>query len=52
MPSCFALSAIRYRSRVSGVVPGKEWRPPVHLSVVVVEKKAYGSPSTTVSQLT
>ena len=31
---------------------GKEWRPPLHLGVVAIEKGAVGSPSTKVANFT
>ena len=33
---------ISYGSRVSGAIQGKELCPPLHLSVVAIEKRAYG----------
>ena len=36
---------------LSKVIQGKEYRPRLHLSVVAIEKGAFGSPSTTGSQL-
>ena len=51
MPPCLTLNTIRYRSSVSGAIPGKEWRPPLFLGVVANEKEAFGSPSATIDQL-
>ena len=48
LPS-LTLSDIRYVSRVKWSNPGKELRPPLHLSVVAIEKGAFRSPSTTVA---
>ena len=39
IPPCLTLSIIRYVSRVKW---RKEWRPPLHLSVVAIEKGAFG----------
>ncbi len=33
---------IRYVSRASGAIQGKEKRPPLHLGVVAIEKGAFG----------
>ena len=44
MPSCLTLSIIRYRSMVSEGISGKEQHPPLHLSVVAIEKGAFGLP--------
>ena len=52
MPPYLTLSNIRYRSKVSGAIQGKEYCPPLHLSVVVIEKGVVGSPLTMVGQLT
>ena len=46
------LSIIRYESRVSRATQRKEERPTLHLSVVAIEKGAFGLPSNTVGQLT
>ena len=51
MPPCLTLSIIRYGSRVSGAIQGKELHLTPYLSVVAIEKGAFGSPSITVSQL-
>ena len=40
MLPCLLLSIIRYESRVSGVIQGKEYHPPLHLTVVTIEKGA------------
>ena len=50
MPSYLILGIIRYVSRVSRAIQRKELHPPLHLGVVVFEKGAFGSPSTTVAQ--
>ena len=42
---------IRYESRVSGAIQGKE-RPPPHFGVVAIEKGPFVLPSATVCQLT
>ena len=42
--SCLSLSIIRYGSRVSGDNPGKEKHPPLHLSVVAIEKEPSDHP--------
>ena len=49
MPPCLALSIIRYGSRVSRAIHGKEWRH--HLGVVAIKIGAFWSTSTAVSQL-
>ncbi len=49
MPPYLTLSITRYESRVKWSNPGKEQRPPLHLSVVAIKKGAFGSPSTTVA---
>ena len=43
---------IKYVSRVSGTIQGMEYRPPLHLGVVAIEKGAFGSPSTKVANFT
>ena len=48
MPPCLTLSIIRYGSRVSEAIQGKELHPPLHLSVVVIVKGAFQLPSNTV----
>ena len=48
IPPCLALSIIRYGSRVSESIQGKEWHPSLHFSVVAIEKGAFGLPLTTV----
>ena len=40
-----ALGIIRYESRVSWAIHGKEKRPPLKLGVVTIEKLAFASPS-------
>lgn len=45
----FTGSIIKWRSRKSGVNLGKEWRPPLHLSVFAKEKGVFGLPSTTIA---
>ena len=52
MPPFLTFSIIRYRSRVSGAFQGREYLTDLHLGVVAIEKKAFGSPSTTVGQYT
>ena len=42
---------IKYGSRVSGAIQGKELHPPPHLGVVAIEKGAFGSLLTMVGQL-
>ena len=49
MPPCLTLSIIRYVSRVKWSNPGKGVAPSPHLSVVGIEKGAFGSPSTMVA---
>ena len=49
---CLTLSIIRYGSRISGAIQGKEMRAPLHLGVVLLKLVPSGSPSTTVGQLT
>ena len=43
----------QYKVRIEGKVEqsrqGKEYRPPLHFSIVAIEKGAFGSPSTTVA---
>ena len=39
-------------SEVREAIQGKEWCPPLHLSVVAIKKGAFRLPSTMVSQLT
>ena len=46
------LGNIRYISREMWRIAGKEYNPPLHLSVVAVEKGAFWSPSTTVTSFT
>ncbi len=36
----------------NGAIQGMELRPPLHLSVVAIEKGAFGSPSTKVANFT
>ena len=46
------LNTQHYKVRFKGKVEQfseKEQRPPLHLSVVAIEKRAFGSPSTTVA---
>ena len=42
--SCLTLSIISYRSRIKGVIDGKESNPLLHFGVVVIEKRALGYP--------
>ena len=51
IPLCLILSIIRYGSRVIGAIQGKEWRLPLHLGVVAIEKGTFRSPKTTISQV-
>ena len=46
---CLTISIIRHVSRVSGATQGKEKCPPQHFGVEAIEKRVFGSPSTTVS---
>ena len=41
-----------YISKVSGALQIKVLNPPLHSGVVIIEKGAFGSASTTVGQLT
>ena len=50
MLHCLTRVIIRYRSRVSGAILEKETRPPLHLSVVAIEKETFGLPKTTLGQ--
>ena len=52
MPPYLTLSIIRYGSRVSGTIQGKELCPSLHLGEVTIEKRTFGWPLTMVSQLT
>ena len=49
---CLTLRIIRYESKVSGVIQGKNLRPLLQLGVVAIEKEAFGSPKTAVGRLT
>ena len=51
VPSCLTLRIIRYGLSVSGAIQAKEHYPPLHLGVVDIEKGAFESLLTTVSQL-
>ena len=51
LDASLTLIIIRYRSRVSGAIQEKEYRPPLHLGVVAIEKVTFGSLSTIVAQL-
>ena len=51
MPTCLTLSILRYGSRVSKVIQGKEKYPLLHLGVVAIEKGAFRSSLTMASQL-
>ena len=46
MSPCLTLSIIRYDSRVSEAIQGKELYPPLHLGIVAIEKGVFRSPST------
>ena len=41
----------KVRNKVKWSNPGKEYHTPLHLGVVAIEKEAFGSPSTTVTNL-
>ena len=45
------LGIIRYGSRASGTIQGKESRPPRHLGVVAIEMRAFRSLSILIGQL-
>ena len=49
MPPCLALSIMRFR--INDKVKGMELCPPLHHGVVAIEKGAFGSPSTKVTNL-
>ena len=49
IPPCLTLSNIRYVSRVKWSNPGKGVRPSQYLGIVAIEKGAFWSPSTTVT---
>ena len=51
MPPSLTLNIIRYGSRVSGSILGKELRQPLYFGVVAIEKEAFGSSSITVGQI-
>ena len=44
MSSYLTLSIIRYKSRISGAIQGKEWHSLLHLGVVSIEKGPSGYP--------
>ena len=52
IPPCLTLSIIRYVSRVKWSNPGKGVASSLHLGVVAIEKGAFGSPSTAVTNFT
>ena len=53
IPDClFTNNTQQYKVRIKGGIQGKEKRPPLHLSVVAIEKGAFWSPSTTVANFT
>ena len=52
IPPCLTLSTASYVSMVKLEILGKKFRPPLHLGVVVIEKGAFESSSTTVAKLT
>ena len=53
MPPCLALSTLRWGSRVKWSNPGNGVaRPPLHVGVEAIEKGAFGSPSTKVTNFT
>ena len=49
---CLPLSILRYVSSIKWSNPGERVASPLHLGVVAIEKGAFGSPSTTVANLT
>ena len=49
MPPCLTLIIIRYGSRVSGAIQGKELHAHLYLDVVAIAKRDFGSPSTKVA---
>ena len=49
---CLKLRNIRYVSRIKWSYPVKRVAPPLHLGVVAIEKGAFLSPSTTVTNFT
>ena len=51
MPPYLTLNIIRYGSRISGAIQGKEQHPPLHISAAPIEKGAFRSPLTMVGQL-
>ena len=52
MPPCLALRTIRWGSRVKWSIPGNGVAPSLlHRGVVAIEKGAFGSPTTTVANL-
>ena len=48
----FLLNTQQYKVRIKGKVEQKELCPPLHLGVVAIEKGAFWSPSTTVTNFT
>ena len=48
---CLTPNIIKYGSRVSRVIQGKEDSPPLHLGVIGIVEDAFGLPLTTVGQL-
>ena len=44
IPFCLKLTIIRYGSRVSGAIQGKELRRPLHLGVVAIKREPSGRP--------
>ena len=52
MPPCLTLSIIRYASKVKWSNPGNGLHPPLHLSVVAIERGVFGSPSNAVANFT
>ena len=51
MSPCLILSIIRYGSRVSGEVVGRELRPLLHHDIVGIKKKTSRSTLTTIGQI-
>ena len=52
MPLCLTQIILSYESRVSGVIQRKKYHLSHKLGVVAIEKRAFGSLSTMVGQLT
>ena len=52
MPPFLTLRIIRYGSKLSRAIPGKEYHPLLHLGIVAIKKVAFGSPLIMVGQFT